>query len=298
MTPPSELPRSIPDVWSRRCDHWKLRTRTLTIGRLPLLMGIINVTPDSFSDGGRSFDRQAAIEQGLRLAEEGADMLDVGGESTRPYAVPVDAAEELRRVMPVVAVLCEKSGVPLSIDTSKALVAREAIAAGAEIVNDVTALTRDPAMLEVAAETRAAVCVMHMQGTPQTMQDEPTYHDVVEEVLGFLRDRRDVLMAAGIEQERIALDPGIGFGKTVAHNRALLSSAWRLHELGCPVLVGHSRKSFIGKLLEDQQADRTAGTIGAALSLARQGVQILRVHDVAPVRQALLLYEACGGLDD
>jgi dihydropteroate synthase len=260
-------------------------------------MGIINVTPDSFSDGGRFFDTGAAVEQGLRLAAEGADLLDIGGESTRPYAEPVDADEEIRRVVPVIAALREQTAVPLSIDTSKAVVAREAIAAGAQIINDVTGLTHDPKMVELAVESGAGVCVMHMQGTPRTMQENPTYDDVVEDVLDYLRRRRDALAAAGVDLGRIAVDPGIGFGKTPAHNTTLLSNAWRFHRLGCPVLVGHSRKSFIGAVLRDAEADRTAGTIGVALSLARQGVQILRVHDVAPVRQALLLFEASGGLD-
>jgi dihydropteroate synthase len=260
-------------------------------------MGIINVTPDSFSDGGRFFDCEAAVAQGLRLAAEGADVLDVGGESTRPYAAPVDAEEEIRRVIPVIAALCQQTAVPLSIDTSKAVVAREAIATGAQIINDVTGLAADPDMLQLAAESGAGVAVMHMQGTPRTMQEDPTYDDVVEDVLGYLGRRRDALAAAGIDLGRIAVDPGIGFGKTATHNTTLLSNAWRFHGLGCPVLVGHSRKSFIGAVLDDAEVDRTAGTIGVALSLARQGIQILRVHDVAPVRQALLLFEASGGLD-
>jgi dihydropteroate synthase len=260
-------------------------------------MGIINVTPDSFSDGGRFFAPQAAIEQGLRLADEGAAILDVGGQSTRPGSLPVDPEEELRRVVPVVAALAEKSPAVVSIDTSKAVVAREAVAAGAQIINDVSALAADPEMLGVAVESGAGVCVMHMQGAPRSMQDKPIYDDVVEDVLGYLRQRRDALTAAGIAADRIAVDPGIGFGKTVEHNLSLLKAAWRFHELGCPVLVGHSRKSFIGAVLDDPDCDRTAGTIGVTLALAKQGVQIVRVHDVAPVRQALLLYEASGGMD-
>jgi len=268
----------------------------LNFGRLPLLMGIINVTPDSFSDGGRFFAPQAAVDQGLRLADEGAVILDVGGQSTRPGSSPVDPQEELRRVVPVVAALAEKSSAVVSIDTSKAVVAREAVAAGAQIINDVSALVADPEMLAVAVESHAGVCVMHMQGTPRSMQDKPTYDDVVEDVFRYLRQRRDALTTAGITTDRIAVDPGIGFGKTPEHNLSLLRAAWRFHELGCPVLVGHSRKSFIGVVLDDADCDRTAGTIGAALALARQGVQILRVHDVAPVRQALLLCEASGGM--
>jgi dihydropteroate synthase len=277
---------------SRRAAKWKRRTRTLVVGKIPLLMGVINVTPDSFSDGGLFFQAAAAVERGLQLAAEGADLLDIGGQSTRPGSQPVDADEELRRVMPVVAALCEKTALPVSIDTSKATVAREALAAGAQVVNDVTALGGDAEMLPLAAETGCGVCAMHMRGTPQTMQHDPVYHDVVEDIMRYLADRRDVLRAAGIEQARIALDPGIGFGKTAEHNLRLLANAWRFHALGCPLLVGHSRKRFIGEVLGDSRTDRTAGTIGVAVSLASQGVQILRVHDVAPVRQALLLYEA------
>jgi dihydropteroate synthase len=280
----------------RPADHWKLRTRTLALGKLPLVMGIVNVTPDSFSDGGRFLDADAAVEHGLRLADEGTDVLDVGGESTRPGSQPVDVQEELRRVMPVVGALCKRTDLPVSIDTSKALVARHALHAGAEIVNDVSALRGDPAMLPLAVESGCGVCVMHLQGTPRTMQDNPVYADVVAEVLQFLRDRRDALLAAGIEQERIAVDPGIGFGKTTEHNLQLLANARRLHELGCPVLVGHSRKRFLTDLNE-RFSDRVAGTIGVALSLARQRVQIIRVHDVFAVRQALSLFQAVGGLE-
>ncbi len=259
-------------------------------------MGIINVTPDSFSDGGPCLEPAEAIEHGLRLAEQGADILDVGGESTRPYSLPVAAAEELRRVLPVVQALCERTRIPVSIDTSKAAVAAEAVAAGAEIINDVTGLESDPRMLDIARETGAGVCVMHMQGTPQNMQDDPRYGDVVEDVFGYLRDRRDVLIAHGLDLHRICLDPGIGFGKTHEHNLTLLARCDRYHALACPLLVGHSRKGFIGKVLGDKQSDRTAGTIGIALALARQGVQIIRVHDVLPVRQALLLFDAVGGI--
>jgi dihydropteroate synthase len=282
--------RRSPDA--QRAERWKLRTQTLLAGKIPLLMGVVNVTPDSFSDGGRFFHPAAAVERGLQLAAEGADLLDVGGQSTRPGSQPVDADEELRRVMPVIAALCEKTILPVSIDTSKAVVAREALAAGAQVLNDVTALTGDEGMPALAAETGCGLCAMHMRGTPRTMQEDPVYQDVVREVMRYLGARRDALVAAGVEQARIALDPGIGFGKTAEHNLTLLSNAWRFHALGCPLLVGHARKRFIGELLGDSRIDRTAGTIGVALSLARQGVQILRVHDVAPVRQALLLYEA------
>ncbi len=260
-------------------------------------MGILNVTPDSFSDGGRYFESSAAVDRGLELVAAGADLVDIGGESTRPYSAAVDARTELARVLPVIEALLPHVLVPISIDTSKAAVAREALAAGADLINDVTALTGDARMLDVALESQAGLCVMHMQGTPQTMQENPTYDDVVSEVFGFLRQQRDRLVAAGISAERIALDPGIGFGKSHQHNLTLAAHAWRLHELGCAMLVGPSRKAFIGKVIGDKQADRTAGTVGVALALAAQGVQVIRVHDVAAVRHALLLFEAAGGID-
>jgi dihydropteroate synthase len=265
--------------------------------RRPLLMGILNCTPDSFSDGGSFFQAKAAVDRALQMAAEGADILDIGGESTRPYSEPVSAAEELQRVLPVIEALRPHLLIPISIDTSKAIVAREALAAGAEIINDVTGLQGDPQMLEVARSSGAGLCIMHMQGTPQTMQDHPSYDDVVGEIFDWLRTRRDKLLAAGIAAERIALDPGIGFGKTHQHNLELLANCYRYHELGCPLLLGPSRKAFIGKVLQDKAADRTAGTIGVCLSLASQGVQILRVHDIAPVRQAMLMCEATGGID-
>jgi dihydropteroate synthase len=281
-----------------RASAWKLRTRTLQFGQRPLLMGIVNVTPDSFSDGGQFLDRHAAVAHALRLAADGADILDIGGESTRPNSVPVNEAEELSRVVPVISQI--RQHLPdaiLSIDTSKAAVAKTALDLGAEIINDVTGLTGDPAMIDVARTGDAGVCAMHIQGTPQTMQDNPFYDDVVEDIYMFLCQRRDALLAAGIERERICLDPGIGFGKTHQHNLTLMAHCGRFHELGCPILVGHSRKGFIGKFLGDKEADRTAGTIGGALALARQGVQILRVHDVRAVREAILLFDACGGID-
>ena len=276
-------------------DRWKLRTKTLFLGRMPLVMGIVNVTPDSFSDGGKFLDPEKAIAHAWKLAGEGADLLDVGGQSTRPGSEPVTADEELRRVRPVLEGLGEKISVPLSIDTVYPGVAEFALASGAEIINDVTAF-RDRDMLRIAVQSGCGVVAMHLQGEPKTMQDEPQYDDVVVEVLKFLRRRRDELVEQGVELARIVLDPGIGFGKTLEHNLALLSNAWRFHALDCPLLIGHSRKRFIGQFFKQSNADRLPGTIGAALALARQGVQILRVHDVAAVRQALLLYEAAGGL--
>jgi dihydropteroate synthase len=261
-------------------------------------MGIVNVTPDSFSDGGRFFDPAAAAERALQLADEGADLLDIGGESTRPYSTPVDVDEERRRVVPVIErLIVAGCPVPLSIDTSKSAVARAALDAGVEIINDVTALTGDEQMVPLAVETGAAVCAMHMRGTPQTMQDAPAYRHVVAEILDYLAARRNALVASGVEQSRIALDPGIGFGKTHQHNLTLMAGCHELHVLGCPVLVGHSRKGFLGKVLGDKDADRTYATVGAALCLASQGVQIVRVHDVRPLRDALLAFEATGGVD-
>jgi dihydropteroate synthase len=258
-------------------------------------MGVVNVTPDSFSDGGKFCDADAAVAHALRLVDEGADVLDVGGESTRPYSTPVTVDEELRRVIPVVERIAQRTAVPVSIDTSKAVVAREAVAAGAQIINDVTGLQGDAEMLRVARETGAAVVAMHMRGTPQTMQDDPRYDDVVAEIHEYLRRRRDWLLEAGIERERIALDPGIGFGKTHEHNMTLSASCGQFLDLGCPLLVGHSRKGFIGKLLGGGDVDRTFGTLGVSLGLALQGVHLLRVHDVAATRQALVLFGAVLG---
>jgi dihydropteroate synthase len=278
-----------------RASIWRHCRRTWKFPRQPLLMGIVNVTPDSFSDGGRYFDADRAVAQALQLVADGADLLDIGGESTRPYSDPVSTEEELRRVVPVIRKLAANTNVPISIDTSKAAVARAAIDAGAEIINDVTGLAADPEMIPLAVQTNVGVCAMHMQGTPQTMQDNPTYADVVGEILDYLRQRRDSLVAAGLDRERICLDPGIGFGKTHEHNITLMQNCWRFHELGCPLLVGHSRKGFLAKLIGNKEADRTNATVGASLSLAVQGVQILRVHDVRAVREALIAFEATGG---
>ena len=279
--------------------HWHLRTRRLELpypgGVLarPLVMGIVNVTPDSFSDGGRHADVDAAVAHGLALVADGADILDVGGESTRPFSDPVTADEEWQRVGEVVRRLAREAGVPVSIDTSKALVAARALAAGAEIVNDVTGLEGDPDMVRVAVESGAGVCAMHMQGTPQTMQVDPRYADVVGEIHDYLRDRRDALEAAGIPRDRICLDPGIGFGKTHAHNRTLVAAAGRFLDLGVPILVGHSRKGFVTKMLAaalpggPTEADRDAATAGIACHLAAAGIQVVRVHAVGLVRAAL-----------
>lgn len=260
-------------------------------------MGIVNVTPDSFSDGGKWLDPAAAIDHALALVADGADLLDVGGESTRPHSEPVSEAEELRRTASVVAAICEQTSVPVSIDTSKSVVASEAIAAGAEIVNDVTACTGDAAMTGLVVETGVGVCIMHMRGTPQTMQDDPRYDDATAEVRDYLAGRIAALTDAGVARDCICVDPGLGFGKTHDHNLTLLREVAEFHTLGAPILIGHSRKGFIAHVLGDKERDRTAGTIGVSLAMAAASVQVLRVHDVAATRDALLLFEAAGGLD-
>lgn len=276
---------------------WDLGTRRLTFGRRPSVMGIVNVTPDSFSDGGRHLDPTAAVDTALRMEDDGAAVVDIGGESTRPYSDPVSADEEIARVLPVIRRLRGRLAIPISIDTSKAAVAEAAIAAGAEIINDVTGLDGDPEMAAVARRHRVGVCVMHMRGTPQTMQDDPAYEDVVREIGDYLLARREDCLAKGIPHQRICLDPGIGFGKTHAHNLQLLRSVGRFVRLGSPLLIGHSRKGFIAHVLGDKQADRTAGTLAVSLAVARQGAHLLRVHDVRETVDGLKLFEASGGLD-
>lgn len=285
-----------PGAPSKRANTWLLANTKIQFGDMPVLMGIVNVTPDSFSDGGRYFTPDAAVAQALELIDQGAGIIDIGGESTRPYAATVSAEEEARRVLPVIGgVLHQRPNAIISVDTSKAAVAEAALAAGAEIINDVTGLTGDPRMVDVARIGRAGVCVMHMQGTPQTMQDDPQYTDLLGEIGDYLAARRAALAADGIHPERICLDPGIGFGKTHAHNIALMAQCGQLHQLGQPLLVGHSRKAFLGKLIGNQEADRTFATIGGAIALAQQGVQIIRVHAVRPVQEALRVFMACGG---
>ncbi len=288
---------SLSERFACRAANWRLRTQTLSFADRPMLMGIVNVTPDSFSDGGKFLDPLRAIEHGLMLAEQGADILDVGGESTRPYSEPVSLSEELARTENVVRGLVEQTTRPVSIDTSKAPVAEAALACGAEIINDVTGLQGDPRMIDVAVASGAGVCAMHMQGDPQTMQDNPMYGDVVEEVFAYLQDRTNSLVSSGVDRARICLDPGIGFGKTHQHNLTLAAGCGRFHDLGQPLLVGHSRKGFLAKLIGETQCDRAFASVGASLALARQGVQVLRVHDVLAHHQALTLFAACGGVD-
>ncbi|MBU6505396.1 MAG: dihydropteroate synthase [Betaproteobacteria bacterium] len=259
----------------------------------PLIMGIINVTPDSFSDGGRFTEAARAVEHGFSLMEAGAALLDVGGESTRPGATPVPLEEELRRVIPVIEQL-SGGPVPISIDTRHPEVMRAALAAGATLVNDVNAL-RAPGALEICAASDAAVCLMHMQGTPQTMQENPLYGDVLAEVEAFLLQRARAAETAGIARDRILLDPGFGFGKTVAHNLALLRGLERLAAAGYPLLVGLSRKSVLGAVTGRVVSDRVASSVAAALAAVARGASVLRVHDVAATRDALDVWQAVQG---
>lgn len=259
----------------------------------PKLMGVVNVTPDSFSDGGLFLDAEAAVVHGRELAEQGAAILDVGGESTRPGAAEVSEEEELARVEPVVAGLAGAATV--SIDTSKVAVARAALDAGALIVNDVTALRRDPEIGVLCAERGAGLVLMHMQGEPRTMQEAPAYDDVVDEVKAFLAERLEAAIDAGVDEGRIWLDPGIGFGKTLDHNLELLRRLGELGEMGRPLVVGASRKSFIGKVDGSQVGDRLGGTIASSVLAAANGADVLRVHDVAEASQAMRVASAILG---
>ena len=271
---------------------WTLSRRSIPQMRLPALMGILNVTPDSFSDGGKFNAADAAVERAIQMAEDGADIIDIGGESTRPGSEPVSLPEELRRTIPVIQTLAQQLKVPISIDTTKAEVARQALAAGAEIVNDISGLTFDRDMLEVCRQADAGICVMHIQGTPLTMQQNPAYGNVVAEVIEFLQQQVDRCLMAGIPAERMCVDPGIGFGKTADHNLELLSAVPKIQRaLQRPVLIGHSRKRFLSKILGHRVEEQSAGTIGVAVALAELGTDILRVHDVRAVRDALVAWD-------
>jgi dihydropteroate synthase len=264
------------------------------------IMGVVNVTPDSFSDGGEWFDRDAAVTHGLRLASEGAAILDVGGESTRPRALPVPEDEELRRTTPVVAALARAAGpdTSVSIDTTKLHVAEAALQAGATYVNDITAFRAEPDMAGLTADHGARCCLMHMLGEPRTMQDDPRYADVVDDVKAFLLERAEFAIREGVREDRIDLDPGIGFGKTVAHNLELLARTDELAALGFRIVIGVSRKTFIGRLTDtpDPHA-RVPGTIAANVLAYERGARVFRVHDVAEARQALLIASATLGRD-
>jgi dihydropteroate synthase len=272
---------------------WRCGDRVFVCGTRTIIVGILNVTPDSFSDGGRYATLPDAVVQARRMVAEGADMIDIGGESTRPGAPPVSEEEELHRVIPAIEAIRAECDIPLSIDTRKAAVAREALARGAQVVNDVSALTGDPGMLDAVAQSNAGVVLMHMQGIPETMQNHPNYADVVEEVALYLERRIADAVAAGVGLDRIAVDPGIGFGKTLEHNLALLTAGNRFHRLGTVVYIGASRKSFIGRLLGDVPPEnRLEGSVAAAVASVLHGADIVRVHDVAATRRALAVADA------
>jgi dihydropteroate synthase len=271
---------------------WQIRGRVLPIGTRPLIMGIVNVTPDSFSDGGQFAQADTAIAHGLELVRQGADILDIGGESTRPGAVPVSVDEELGRVLPVVEALATKVDVPLSVDTSKPAVARACLGAGAHIINDVTGLA-DPEMADVARITGAGAILMHMQGTPATMQFDPQYDDVVNDIRRFFEQRLADLAAQGIERSTLAIDPGLGFGKRFKHNLEILARLGEFRSLGLPLCLGASRKGFIGKIIGRPVDQVLSGSLAVvSFALAQQAVQIVRVHDVAATRDTVLMWEA------
>ncbi len=276
---------------------WRCRERLFDKRSYPLIMGIVNVTPDSFSDGGEFLEGTAAVEHALRLVEEGADIIDVGGESTRPGSQPVEAEEQIRRTEPVIGRLSSVSQVAISIDTRLAIVAQRAIAAGAHIVNDISALGGDQQMTETVKETGAGLVLMHMQGEPSAMQHDPRYNDVVAEVCDFLQTRCRAAVAAGIERDRIAIDPGIGFGKTLRHNIALLSQLDELAHYGRPVVVGVSRKSFLGRLTGRRfPLERLAAGLSATALAVCRGAAVIRTHDVAATRDAVTVAHAlCSG---
>ena len=267
------------------------RQHRWTFPRPAMVMGILNVTPDSFSDGGRFLDAGKAVARGEAMIAEGAELIDVGGESTRPGAAPVDEAEELRRVIPVVKALASRTGAVISIDTRKVGVARAALDAGASIVNDIEAQRTDPELWRAVAAAGAGYVSMHMQGSPQTMQADPRYEDVVGEVTGFFRERLLRLEACGVRPEQVLLDPGIGFGKTLDHNLALIRGLGVISTLGRPILLGVSRKSFIGRLFGAEPDDRLGASLACALWAAGSGAGMFRVHDVAETVQALRMRE-------
>jgi dihydropteroate synthase len=271
---------------------WRIGERVFDCSERTLVMGILNVTPDSFSDGGRFLDRATAVAHATQMVDDGADILDVGGESTRPRSTPVSADDELERVHPVIERLSElHPGVPISIDTRKADVAAEALDAGATIVNDVSG-GADPAMFDVVRDRKAALVLMHMQGDPTTMQEAPHYDDVVGEVHEYLRQRIEVAELAGIDAERIAIDPGIGFGKDLDHNLELMHGVDALLDLGRPVMVGPSRKKFIGTILDLPEEERVEGTVGAVIWMLARGAHLVRVHDVKEVVRAVRVSDA------
>jgi dihydropteroate synthase len=273
-------------------EHWLVRDRALSLSERVLLMGVLNVTPDSFSDGGCYQSPEQAITRAFAMADEGADLVDIGGESSRPGSEPISLEEELARVLPVVVKLALRLPIPISIDTTKAEVARRCLDLGAAIINDISALRHDPGMADIVAQSGAGLVLMHMQGEPATMQDNPSYADVVGEVYEFLRRRRDAAVAAGIARERIAVDPGIGFGKRLADNMQLLARLSDLSSLGQPLVIGPSRKGFVGALLDRPVQKREWGTAAAVAAAVLQGAHIVRVHSVAEMKDVVRVSQA------
>ncbi|MBN2409716.1 MAG: dihydropteroate synthase [Candidatus Aminicenantes bacterium] len=272
--------------------RFRARGKDFDLGLRTWLIGVVNVTPDSFFNGGLYFEPARAIERALALVAEGADIIDIGGESSRPGSSPIPAQEEKKRILPVIEVLKQKKDALISVDTSKAEVAEAALAAGADIINDISAGRFDPRMLPLVGRYGAGLILMHMKGTPRTMQLAPHYDDVVGEVKAFLGDRLEAAISCGVSPENTILDPGIGFGKTLEHNLRLLNGLASLAELGRPLLIGVSRKSFIGKILEVETQDRLEGTIAASIVGLLRGATLLRVHDIQPVRRAVAVAEA------
>jgi dihydropteroate synthase len=277
--------------------RWEVSGRTIVASDdpVPKVMGIVNVTPDSFSDGGRLAGPDDALDQARRLTAAGADLLDLGGESSRPGSEPVPIDAELRRVLPAAELLAAEAGVPLSVDTTKADVARRALAVGAAIINDITAMAADPEMARVIAEAGAGVVLMHMRGVPKTMQDDPRYEDVAGEVYEFLARRVEWAESRGIPRERIAIDPGIGFGKTTAHNLEILRNVGRFATLGCAVLIGTSRKGFLGMITGRGTGDRATASAVSALAACVAGARVVRVHDVSATVDAIKVWGAVRG---
>ena len=274
--------------------HYSIRCRkqTFTLGKRTLLMGVLNVTPDSFSDGGLFFDKEKAIAQGLRMVEEGADIIDIGGESTRPGSKPLGLEEELRRVIPVIESLSKEIGIPISIDTYKSAVAKKAIEAGAEIINDISGLKYDPTLAKVAAKEDTPLILMHIRGTPETMQKDVHYESLFSEILQYLSDSIQTAESAGLDPQQIIIDPGIGFGKTLEDNLLIIKNLFEFRVLGKPILLGTSRKSFVGKILDADAKDRIEGTLSSIAIGVLNGAHIIRCHDVLQAKKAIAVADA------
>ncbi len=270
----------------------QLKTKSMRLSARTHIMGVLNVTPDSFSDGGKFLRFDEAVAQGMRMAEEGADIIDVGGESTRPGSDPIPLEEELSRVIPVISSLVKRTDVPISIDTYKAEVAKRALDAGAEMINDISALRFDPQMKKIVSQYQVPVVLMHMKGTPKSMQRNPSYQDVVGEITQYLKESIMVAQDSGIEKEKIIVDPGIGFGKRLKDNLNILKNLKEFSILGCPILIGCSRKSFIGRILDLQTEERLEGSLAALVVAVMNGASIVRVHDVKESRRAAAMVDA------